>query len=295
MRFISFLVLAVLAAVACAAEEAPPPRRIDVAALVKQLGSDDFATREAASAQLATLPVDAVPPELLAAQKSADLEVRDRATAAAKALRQHIALTRLTRAGRFAARGQVDLYVAATAGETWKADDARVWEPALALGKAALARADTKGDRLVRCPALGDFEAFRTGMRRRYWVMAGRYESEGGLHPGATQAGGLTAPGGFAWHLVVSRGSVDTWSSQRSQVLATGDFECGQDVSESLVICDGDVRVKENVYNCVILARGSISIKGIADRSTLIAGGTVTYKPLDRPLPDQRNDVEEKS
>ncbi|MDY3559792.1 hypothetical protein R5W23_000950, partial [Gemmata sp. JC673] len=122
--------LVVWAVVVGAAEVAPPPRPVDVGALVKQLGSEDYAAREAAGARLSRLNVDAVPPELLAAQRAADPEVRVRAARAVKALREHIAASRLTRAGRFARRGQVDLYVAATAGDKWKEwDDPRAWEP----------------------------------------------------------------------------------------------------------------------------------------------------------------------
>jgi hypothetical protein len=72
------------------ASDIPPPRPVDVAALVRQLGSDDFAKREEASRRLATLKVDAPPPELLAALKSTNPEVRDRARRAVKALEAHI-------------------------------------------------------------------------------------------------------------------------------------------------------------------------------------------------------------
>ena len=79
------------------ASDIPPPRPLDVAALVRQLGSDDFAEREAATARLSTLKVDEVPPELLAALKSPNLEVRERAARAVKTLRGRIALTPLPR------------------------------------------------------------------------------------------------------------------------------------------------------------------------------------------------------
>ena len=79
------------------ASDIPPPRPLDVAALVRQLGSDDFAEREAAERRLSTLKVDEVPPELLAALKSPNLEVRERAARAVKTLRGRIALTPLPR------------------------------------------------------------------------------------------------------------------------------------------------------------------------------------------------------
>ena len=95
------IMMCVLAAAGCAAalaSDIPPPREVvDVAALVRQLGSDDFAEREAATARLSTLKVDEVPPELLAALKSPNLEVRERAARAVKTLRGRIALTPLPR------------------------------------------------------------------------------------------------------------------------------------------------------------------------------------------------------
>ena len=70
------------------ASDAPPPREVvDVAALVRQLGSADFNEREAASDQLAALRVGEPPAELLAALKSSDPEVRDRAAKAVAAIR----------------------------------------------------------------------------------------------------------------------------------------------------------------------------------------------------------------
>ena len=142
MTTIAVSALPLLAAAALVAapqlEQAPPPREVvDVAALVKQLGSEDFAERERATARLSTLNVDEVPPELLAALKSDNPEIRQRAAKAVKALREHIALLPLPRAERFAKRGRIDLFVASTAGD-YKADDPRVWEPAMELGRAAV-------------------------------------------------------------------------------------------------------------------------------------------------------------
>jgi len=133
-RYPTSLLIATACGVALAADEAPPPRAVDVAAIVRQLGSEDYAERERATARLSTLNVDEVPTELLVALKSDDPEVRDRAAKAVRALREYIAgatarvaVARLPRHERFAARGQVDLYVAAAATVDLKADDERLW------------------------------------------------------------------------------------------------------------------------------------------------------------------------
>src|SRR5262245_62987246 len=96
------------------ASDTPPREVVDVAALVRQLGSEDFQEREAATEKLSGLVVDEPPAELLAALKSPNPEVRDRAAKAVKAIRDRAALRRLPSDQQFATRGQVDLFVAAT-------------------------------------------------------------------------------------------------------------------------------------------------------------------------------------
>ena len=85
-RFVAFVV----GCAALAPDDIPPPRPVDLAALVRQLGSEDFAEREEASRRLATLSVDVPPPELLEALKSSNPEIRDRAARALAGLKQHI-------------------------------------------------------------------------------------------------------------------------------------------------------------------------------------------------------------
>src|SRR5262245_34374769 len=148
------LTICALVAAGCwagmASNDIPPPREaVDVPALVRQLGSEDFAEREEAAKRLATLDVAEVPAELLAAAKSDNPEVRERAAKAVKALRDYIAqgperaaIARLPRGERFAQRGQIDLYVASTAASDLKADDPRLWEPALAVGRRLIEKAE---------------------------------------------------------------------------------------------------------------------------------------------------------
>lgn len=151
------VIACVLVAAGCWATLAaviPPPRPVDVADLVHRLGNPEFADREAAGRRLATLPVAEVPPELLAALKSDNPEVRNRAAKAVKALREYIAqgperaaIARLPRGERFAKRGQIDLYVASTSTSQWNSDDDRMWVPAFEAGTRAVAKAQMTGDR----------------------------------------------------------------------------------------------------------------------------------------------------
>lgn len=316
--------LVVCAATVGAAEVAPPPRPVDVPALVQQLGSPDLAVRDAAEARLSRLP--AVPPELLAATRlyrlnlappelrpavrAADLSVRARANAAAAAIRARVEPRDPTRSERFARRGRVDLYVAATAADRWDDDSPRAWEPPLALGKAAIDRYQAVSGRAGpvswNCPVGRDF----TSVRRHaptFRLTAEQVRADDLPQFGGTVAAGADCRLGFSSHTLVSRGAVRAGEVQSSLVLANGDFDCpgGRYFSLAgvMVICDGDVRLGGNVYDSVIIARGSISIKGKGQNSAnmLIAGGTVTIDKPPGPFvnPDtelmQKNYVTEKA
>jgi hypothetical protein len=275
-RLASFVVLSAVAAVP-AADDIPAPReRVDVAALVKQLGSEDFAEREEATRRLFTVDVDEVPSELLAALKSENPEVRGRAARALKALREHIALNReraaaahLPRGERFARLGRIDLYVASTAKSDYKVDDPRLWEPALEVGRVAIHKAGLKGDRMPHgCPAtLVDFVTYKKAYNPRFTRADEKCRKKSRMHAGGTQSPGITAPSGFIYHVIVSRGPIATRGSQQSLVLATGDLDSEDMISNSVVICDGDVRVGGNVFKSLIVARGNIEIRGAPSRT----------------------------
>jgi hypothetical protein len=291
-----------LVAAVPAADVAPPPRPVDVAAIVRQLGSEDFAEREAASRRLATLNVDEVPPELLAAFTSPDPEVRDRAGKAVTALREHIAraperaaLAQLPRGERFAKLGRIDLYVASTATPTdRKPEDPRLWLPAFEAGTRAVEKADMAGDRMpAGSPAC--FEDFRTyrsvNPRLRFIRTDGPYTRPGDglwIYQDAIQAAGVTERVSLN-ALVVSRGPVRAGGIARALVLATGDVTSGDDLFSSVVICDGDVRVKGRVSSSLVIARGTITVGEFASASTLIAGGAVTIAKPRELVPNQGN------
>jgi hypothetical protein len=271
---------------AALASDIPPPREVvDVAALVKQLGSENFAEREAATRRLSTLDVGEVPPELLAALESESPEIRERAAKAVKALRAHIAsapernaIARLPRGERFARRGQIDLYVASTAASDYKPDDPCLWEPALQVGRAAIKKADMTGDRLPQgCPGLlEDIAEYKKAHKPLFTRVDEPYTKQQWRIPEAIQAPAIVGGQGFNRHVVAVRGPIQTGGSQMSLILATGDIDSRDNISCSVVICDGDVRVGANVFKSLIVARGSISIKGTTSSNTLIAGGTVT-------------------
>jgi PDZ domain len=288
---ITFVLLGAIVGAANPPTQAPAPRAIDVAALVRQLGSGDFAERETAARRLSALPVDEVPPELLAALRSEDPEIRARAARVVPALSEHIVLSRLPRGARFARKGQVDLYVASTAATpaAWKADDDRIWNPALSFGHALIKQPELTGDRVPKCPAwCPDFATYKKQYLSPYFMRTDEvYKNSSRHHAGGTLAAGVVTPAGFIYHLMVSRGPVQTGGSQHSMVLVIGDLDSRDNISSSVVVCDGDIRVKGNVSSSLVIARGSITIEGTAEVSHLIAGKSVKIaNPLEPRMSD---------
>jgi hypothetical protein len=279
------LMLGLIAAVTAADD---PPRAVpDVAALVRRLGSEDFREREAASAELAALVVAEPPAELLAALRSPDPEVRERAAKAIKAIRAAAALRPLPRGERFAARGQVDLYVASTADLKWKPEDDRLWLPPFNIGMKLMSLAEMNADRKPQGDPtwVGDFATYRTKRLAEFVRTDGTYvrrkenasDKWACFAAVAVQADCVEAEA-LLTGLIVVRGPVSAEKSlEKSLVLTTGNVKT-KSLMNSVVVCDGDV-VVDTAWKSLIVARGKIDVRD-AFASTLIAGGTVTVGQL---------------
>ncbi len=269
--------------------------------MIRQLGDEDFRAREAATKRLSALALDP-PPEVIAATRSDDPEVRDRAKKVAAAMRLNIAAARLPRGEGFARRGDADLFVAATAQWELKPSDPRLWEPALNLGRTILEKAEMTGKPRpalkrdpnifrapVGCPALcRDLTEYKTLRDPRLTRVEGIYQRKDQLvkgqpriwYPEAIQAAGVQEGEGLANNLVISRGPVNVRTAvQVSVVFANGNVTTGEQVSGTVIVCDGDVEVSQDIGKAVVIARGNITARRGADTSVLIAGGKVTIGP----------------
>lgn len=286
------------------ASDIPPPRSVDVAAIVRQLGSEDFAEREAASARLAALPVDEPPAELLAALKSSNPEVRNRAARVLKDMQDYRAaraLRQLPPDKRFAAHGQIDLLVAATAALGPKVDDDRLWDPVLDLGRTLLTKAGMTGGRAPQSapPTFESFVAYKKGYNPRSIRFDGVYKrnpaelTTGRIHdhfPEAVLAGCIEEPRSTGCSLILSCGPVSSGGFYQSFVLANGDVQGEFGATSSVIISDGDVTFVDPIRNCLIIARGNVTFRQIAWRSTIICGGKATIR---RPAKEQRMEEED--
>ena len=86
MRPLTLALLLTLGSIAAAAPQAPPETTDRFATILKKLGSDEYADREAASTELAALPVEAftlVQAELKKAGLDAEVRTRLEASVAA--------------------------------------------------------------------------------------------------------------------------------------------------------------------------------------------------------------------
>jgi hypothetical protein len=287
-RTIAASALAFLASAAISAappEQAPPPRVIPLVELVKQLESDDYQEREAATKRLSALALEP-PPELLAAARSENPELRERASKATLAMRSNLAATRLPRGQKYAEDGRVDLFVAATAVWDLKPNDRRLWLPAFDLGRRLLKKGELTGRREPNgCPsALKDYEEFVELRAPRYTRVNEVYirkEAEPDLlssYNEAIQAPGVAEPKAIGGNLIISRGNVKATSGiGHSLVLANGDISARTIIYNSVLVCDGDVSVSAGaIMKCLVVARGNITAAEGADTSVLMAGGKVT-------------------
>jgi hypothetical protein len=195
----------------------------------------------------------------------------------------------LARGKRFAARGQIDLFVAATAAWKLKADDLHMWEPAVDLGRDLIKRAELRADdKPLRTPSsYKDFATFVDRNKLGFKRMSETYfrpDPDKAIPPipfyrEAIQAPGVVDPTGIAYCLILSQGDVQGGLGiSASVVFANGDVTVQNLLQDVVIVCDGDVTVAGRlICQAVIVARGNISAPSAA-ACVLVAGGKVAVE-----------------
>lgn len=200
----------------------------------------------------------------------------------------------LARGKKFAEQGRIDLFVAVTAAWKLKADDPKMWEPAVDLGRKLIEKAEMKGDRkpqntpssdkdfatFVACfkPAFKRMDEvyFRTDPRMAVPPVINNTE--------AVQAPGVIDPQGISDCLILSQGNVQARGIQSSVVFANGDVSARTIMQSVVMVCDGDVILTEgHLGRSVVVARGNISAQS-AGTIVLMAGGKVEFGNKDELL-----------
>jgi hypothetical protein len=195
----------------------------------------------------------------------------------------------LARGKKFAERGEVDLFVAATAVWKLKADDLRIWGPAAILGRKLIERAEMTGDRKPQdTPSTyKDFAAFvdhwKPGFKRLdetyFRPDPAKADPPVAFYREAIQAPGVVDATGICNCLILSRDSVQAGRGiQHSVVFANGNVVARTIMQSTVIVCDGDVDVAEGrIGRSVIVARGNITAKS-AGTIALMAGGKVEFE-----------------
>ena len=194
---------------------------------------------------------------------------------------------RLSRGKKFAEQGKIDLFVAATAALKLKPDDDRLWQPAWALGRRLIEKAEMKGPRKPHGnPSLLPDLATHWKLHKPRFTRVDEFytcpDPQQETPPRLLRnedihAAGVLSPKGIHG-IVVSRGSVETGTAiQNSIILANGDVTAVTGMFSVVIVCDGDVNLTDDKISfAVVVAQGNITAKRGADTSVLIAGGKVT-------------------
>lgn len=206
-------------------------------------------------------------------------------------------LSAALRAKTFAARGQTDLYVAASAAVNFPPEDERLWSPAIEMGGQLLTRSDLKGERSPEGPAVcRDISEYRR-LHPEYARVAGRYtrpkENAKGVLVSAFQIA-VQAETVDAVHmlsgLIISRGPVDAKTQITSSLVITNGNVTAAGTMMSVIISDGDVKLA-GAMRSLIIARGNIEIDA-ARGCYFVAGGKVSVNKIP-PAPLVPNNVDD--
>jgi PDZ domain len=205
----------------------------------------------------------------------------------------------LARAERFAARGQLDLYVAVTAALHLRAEDERLWIPPFKAGRGLVHEAGMVGERRPKGGPTGfdDFATYRAKHSPAFLRQEALYTRPKSRHADelvciydvAVQAPEVRAE----WTLhgfVVSRGPVTVKVGIRSALVFANGTVSAPSIQGAVVISDGDVIAEAGIGNSLVIARGKV-VTGSVDGSTIVSGDSIRYKqmPVAPPLCEDVN------
>lgn len=233
-----------------ASEQAPSTNDELINLLIKQLGSDNFKTRDQATRRLSAM--EEAYPALRRAMASADPEIRRRAELLVRSFAGRIEKRTRQRLVDTFWSGEdlsIDELIDSVVWHNWVDDEC--WRVVLAFSRDLGARIGTKGT----------LQEFRSPVDLRSPCIVRDTWNEFRLEEARLIAKHVDAHGDFKGSTILCRGAVHNGDIYGCLLLATGDIKAknrgGGYIANSMVFCDGDV-IAGKIVRSVIVATGSV-------------------------------------
>jgi hypothetical protein len=268
-----------------------PADRAQIDHWKRQLGDNDFDTREAAARELKSH--EEARPFLRATLKSPDAELRKRAADILAALDRKRAPRELDKALDLAQDGRIDEAVERLV--RWQgADDGRKgWDAVYRLAS----KAAEKVDRDYAADAHLDLKRFpRRSSPAPFDILAGKptevalpytelRDNKSHLIRGqAVDLSDVKAPCGLCIFAASRSLRLPIYDAGNSVIVCGGDVDASQ-MSNSIVICDGDFTAHLKLFNCIVIANGKATCPG------LTSGAFISAREVEFPHGGQKRSL----
>jgi hypothetical protein len=268
------------------ASDEPARAAQEIDELVRQLGSEDFATREEATRRLMTRE-DAVP-ALRKALRSPDQEVARRAAKVLEALHHKEDKRVLARLQELGRNGEADQAAELLVRrQNWE-DEEAAWQVMTALAGKVVDLSQNEFGANGRVPSVehlpaGDFRRWADEMHAEVQT-TGRValdRKKARLAGFVVRAADISVVDSIGSSLLVAAGSLRApAATDQSQLIGTSVIIAGGSVevhhiSGCVIVSDGDVTARDGIFECVILARGDVRCPGFVRNSRIVTSGSV--------------------
>jgi hypothetical protein len=258
----------------------------EIEELVRQLGDNDFATREEATRRLMTRE-DAVP-ALRKALRSPDQEVARRAAKVLEALHHKEDKRVLARLQELGKNGEADQAAELLVRRQNWDDEGAAWQVMTVLaGKVVdLGQKEFGADRPippVQGLPVGDFRRWADDYHAEF-LTKGRVafdRNKGRMGGFVVRAADISLMDAIGGSLLVAAGSVRTPTPMdQSREIGPGVIIAGgsvdlDSISGCVIVTDGDVTARDGIDQSLIVARGDVRCPGFARNSRIVTSGSV--------------------
>jgi hypothetical protein len=275
------------------ASDTPDRAAQEIDQLIRQLGDEDFATREEATRRL-MMRMEAIP-ALRKALKSPDPETAKRAAQVLEAFNHKEDKRVLARLQELGKNGEADQAAELLVRRQKWEDEEAAWQVMTGLAAKVVELGCLEFGEKHRVPThehegaipLGDFRQWAKEVHPEF-LASGRVAND----PKKQQYGRFVVRAedisvvdgmGMAHNLFVAAGAVrgaaptgSTSSVIYTVIFAGGSVEFDE-IACSVVVCDGNVTVRNRMLGCLIVARGEVRCSGSAADCRIITSGNVHF------------------